>query len=119
MALENAKGRPNLDKGDAALLRFAAAAKFSKPISGFSTTNSPEFRTVRNQVALEISLTTTLWRQLDEDMDQYIHDNTEDERTHFTFLNAYLVSKARSRWIWNSFVPCRAAPRPVPVERYG
>src|SRR5438132_14405615 len=31
--------------------------------------------------------------QLDEDMDQYIHDNTEDERTHFTFLNAYLVSK--------------------------
>src|SRR5437899_11237497 len=26
-------------------------------------------------------------------MDQYIHDNTEDERTHFTFLNAYLVSK--------------------------
>src|SRR5439155_4866477 len=36
--------------------------KFSKPISGFSTTNSPEFRTVRNQVALEISLTTTLWR---------------------------------------------------------
>src|SRR5204862_4377972 len=32
-------------------------------------------------------------KQLDEDMDQYIHDNTEDERTHFTFLNAYLVSK--------------------------
>jgi hypothetical protein len=26
-------------------------------------------------------------------MDQYIHDNTEDEFTHFTFLNAYLVSK--------------------------
>src|SRR6478672_6070740 len=30
---------------------------------------------------------------LDGDMDQYIHDNTEDEFTHFTFLNAYLVSK--------------------------
>jgi hypothetical protein len=30
---------------------------------------------------------------LDEDMDQYIHDNTEDEFTHFTFINAYLVSK--------------------------
>src|SRR5438270_13307166 len=26
-------------------------------------------------------------------MEQYIHDNTEDEMSHFTFLNAYLVSK--------------------------
>jgi hypothetical protein len=26
-------------------------------------------------------------------MDQYIHDNTEDEFTHHNFLNAYLVSK--------------------------
>ncbi len=26
-------------------------------------------------------------------MSQYIHDNTEDEFTHFTFINAYLVSK--------------------------
>jgi hypothetical protein len=30
---------------------------------------------------------------LDMDMPQYIHDNTEDEFTHFTFINAYLVSK--------------------------
>jgi hypothetical protein len=30
---------------------------------------------------------------LDEDMNQYIHDNTEDELTHFTFINAYLASK--------------------------
>src|SRR6266581_3927026 len=30
---------------------------------------------------------------LDGDMDQYIHDNTEDEFTHFTFINAYLVAK--------------------------
>jgi hypothetical protein len=26
-------------------------------------------------------------------MDQYIHDNTGDEFTHFTFINAYLVSR--------------------------
>src|SRR5947208_3964820 len=26
-------------------------------------------------------------------MDQYIHDNTDDEITHHTFLNAYLMSK--------------------------
>jgi hypothetical protein len=30
---------------------------------------------------------------LDGDMPQYIHDNTEDEFTHFTFINAYLESK--------------------------
>src|SRR5205814_6087227 len=30
---------------------------------------------------------------LDEDMPIYIHDNTDDEITHHTFLNAYLVSK--------------------------
>jgi F0F1-type ATP synthase membrane subunit c/vacuolar-type H+-ATPase subunit K len=30
---------------------------------------------------------------LDEDMDQYIHDNTDDENTHAAFLNAYLESK--------------------------
>src|SRR5258708_38947602 len=30
---------------------------------------------------------------LDGDMDQYIHDNTEDELTHEVFINAYLASK--------------------------
>jgi len=30
---------------------------------------------------------------LDADMDQYIHDNTDDEISHFTFINAYLKSK--------------------------
>jgi hypothetical protein len=29
-------------------------------------------------------------------MAQYIHDNTDDEITHFTFLNAYLASKGAS-----------------------
>ena len=30
---------------------------------------------------------------LDSDMAQYIHDNTDDENTHQSFLNAYLASK--------------------------
>src|SRR6185369_12669346 len=30
---------------------------------------------------------------LDGDMPQYIHDNTEDEFSHFAFINAYLTSK--------------------------
>jgi hypothetical protein len=35
---------------------------------------------------------TEALKTLDEDMDQYIHDNTEDELTHFTFINAYLTA---------------------------
>src|SRR5258707_9035086 len=36
---------------------------------------------------------TARLQKLDGDMPQYIHDNTEDEFSHFTFINAYLVSK--------------------------
>src|SRR6266851_1375073 len=36
---------------------------------------------------------TAALQVLDGDMDQYIHDNTEDEISHFTFLNAYLISQ--------------------------
>jgi len=36
---------------------------------------------------------TDLLEEIDEDMPQYIHDNTEDEFTHFNFINAYLKSK--------------------------
>jgi len=93
MAAGKAKGKPNLNKGDAALLRFAAAAEILETdlwvqyneLAGIqdseepSGTGNPDY--------------TNAVKQLDGDMDQYIHDNTEDERTHFTFLNAYLVSK--------------------------
>lgn len=36
---------------------------------------------------------TAALQNLDSDFAQYIHDNTDDEITHFTFLNAYLQSK--------------------------
>ena len=39
---------------------------------------------------------TAAVKVLDGDMDQYIHDNTEDEFTHFTFMNAYLAAKGAS-----------------------
>jgi hypothetical protein len=29
---------------------------------------------------------------LDGDMPQYIHDNTDDEKSHFAFINSYLES---------------------------
>ena len=87
------KGGPNLSRGDAALLRFAAAAEILETdfwvqyneLAGIQDSEEPD-GTGNQPYHDAVS-------QLDSDMDQYIHDNTEDERTHFTFLNAYLVSK--------------------------
>src|SRR5229473_7044404 len=82
-----------LTRGDAALLRFAAAAEILETdfwvqyneLAGIQDSEEPSG--TGNQPYHDAVA------QLDADMDQYIHDNTEDERTHFTFLNAYLVSK--------------------------
>src|SRR5204863_1217756 len=46
---------------------------------------------------------------LDEDMDQYIHDNTDDEITHHKFLNAYLVSKGAAPANLNPFRTLRGS----------
>ena len=82
-----------ITKGDAAMLRFAAAAEILESdfwqqyneLGGIQDsevpggTGSPTYT-----AALQV---------LDGDFPQYIHDNTDDEITHFTFLNAYLESK--------------------------
>jgi hypothetical protein len=79
--------------GDAAMLRFAAAAEIIETdfwvqyneLCGVqdreepSGTGNPAF--------------TEALAFLDEDMAQYVHDNTDDEFTHWHFLNAYLASK--------------------------
>jgi hypothetical protein len=83
----------HLSKGDEAILRFLAAAEIIEAdlwqqyneLGGIQDgevpggSGSPAY--VR---ALEV---------LDSDMSQYIHDNTDDELSHFTFINAFLSSK--------------------------
>ncbi len=67
--------------------------KSSKPICGSSTTNSEASRTAKSQVeAGTLPIPLPLLCSI-SDMAQYIHDNTDDEFSHFTFINAYLVSK--------------------------
>jgi hypothetical protein len=82
-----------LSEGDVAILRFLSAAEILETdlwqqyneLGGIQDSElpggsgSPKYRE-----ALE---------KLDEDMPQYIHDNTEDEVSHFTFINAYLESR--------------------------
>ena len=83
----------HLSRGDAALLRFPAALELLEAdfwiqyneLAGIQDSEVPGG--TGNEAyteALEV---------LDEDMAQYVHDNTDDEITHHTFLNAYLVSK--------------------------
>ncbi len=84
---------PALTKGDVAILRFLAAVEILETdfwqqyneLGGIQDSevpggsgNAPYTKALEN---------------LDEDMPQYIHDNTEDEFTHFTFIDAYLASK--------------------------
>lgn len=89
---KQAKGN-HLTKGDVAILRFLAAAEILETdlwqqyneLGGIQDSEVPGGS---GSKPYHDALT-----QLDTDMDQYIHDNTEDEFTHFTFINAYLASK--------------------------
>ncbi|MGH9326003.1 MAG: ferritin-like domain-containing protein [Terriglobia bacterium] len=82
-----------LTKGDAAILRFAAAAEI---IESDFWLQYNELGGVQDSELPDGSgslIYTAKLQNLDSDMAQYVHDNTDDEITHFTFLNAYLASK--------------------------
>jgi len=93
LAAHDEKDHRGLTRGDAALLRFAAAAEILESdfwiqyneLGGIPDSEVPGG--FGNEVYTE------KLEKLDEDFPQYIHDNTDDEITHFTFLNAYLESK--------------------------
>jgi hypothetical protein len=86
-----------LSKGDAAILRFLAAAEIIETdlwqqyneLAGIQDdevpggTGNPAY--------------TAAVAVLDEDMDQYIHDNTDDEISHAAFINAYLKAHGKQQ----------------------
>jgi hypothetical protein len=94
LAEQNSEEHPgHLTRGDAALLRFAAAAEILETdfwvqyneLAGVQDnevpggSGNPEYQ--------------EKFEAIDDDFPQYIHDNTDDEFTHQNFLNAYLISK--------------------------
>jgi len=92
-SIRTAEARSGLTPGDAALLRFAAAAEILEAdfwiqyneLGGVQDDEVPGGTGNEGYTeAIEV---------LDEDMPIYIHDNTDDEITHHSFLNAYLASK--------------------------
>jgi hypothetical protein len=87
------RNRPGtLTKGDGAILRFLAALEtletdFWQQYNELGGIQDKEVPGGSGSKAYTDAL-----KVLDSDMPQYIHDNTEDEFTHFTFINAYLVA---------------------------
>jgi hypothetical protein len=82
-----------LSKGDAAILRFLAAAEI---IEADLWTQYNELGGIQDGEVPGGSGSpayTAALQVLDGDMDQYIHDNTDDELSHFQFINAFLASK--------------------------
>jgi hypothetical protein len=79
-----------LTRGDAAILRFLAAAEI------LETDLWQQYNELAGIQDSEVpggsgnAAYTEAVAVLDEDMNQYIHDNTDDEISHFTFINAYL-----------------------------
>jgi hypothetical protein len=86
-------GNGRLSKGDAALLRFAAAAEILETDFWVQYNELAGVQDSEVPGGTGNPAYTAAVNQLDEDMSIYIHDNTEDEFTHFTFLNAYLMSR--------------------------
>ncbi len=95
-----------LTPGDAAILRFLAAAEILESdlwlqYQELAGVQDDEVATLASKLIPGYPATATggsllytnAISQLDSDMAQYIHDNTEDELSHEVFINAYLASK--------------------------
>ena len=88
-----AQAASSLSTGDAALLRFAAAAEILESDFWVQYNELGGIQDDEVPGGTGNKVYTKALQVLDSDFPQYIHDNTDDEITHFTFLNAYLVSK--------------------------
>jgi hypothetical protein len=91
--VDNPNSRGGLTRGDADILRFLAAAELIEAdlwqqYNELGGIQDPEVPGGTGSPAYTAAL-----QVLDGDMNQYIHDNTDDEITHAAFLNAYLASK--------------------------
>jgi hypothetical protein len=90
---EERRGEGRLTKGDAALLRFAAAAEILETDFWVQYNELGGIQDSEVPGGSGNPVYTEKLEAIDDDFPQYIHDNTDDEFTHQNFLNAYLSSK--------------------------
>src|SRR5215208_6940750 len=108
-----------LTKGDAAILRFLAAleileADLWQQYNELGGIQDREVPGGSGNKAYTEALET-----MDDDMPQYIHDNTDNEFSHFKFINAYLDSKGAKPVDLDRFrtLPSSKAPGARDVRR--
>jgi hypothetical protein len=94
----------DLTQGDAAILRFLAAAEIIETDFWVQYNELGGIQDKEVPGGSGSPLYTAALKVLDGDMDQYIHDNTEDEITHQNFINAYLASKGADTVDLSQFV---------------
>jgi Ferritin-like domain len=102
-SIRTAEASGSLSPGDAALLRFPAAlelieADFWVQYNELGGIQDDEVPGGSGNEAYTDAL-----ELIEDEMQDYIHDNTDDERTHHQFLNAYLVSKGAAPANLNPF----------------
>jgi len=91
--VSDANSRGGLTRGDADILRFLAAAELIEADLWLQYNELGGIQDSEVPGGTGSPAYTAALQVLDGDMNQYIHDNTDDENTHAAFLNAYLESK--------------------------
>src|SRR5215475_841285 len=91
--IPTAEASGSLSSGDAALLRFVAALEILEADFWiqYNELGGIQDREVPGGTGNEAY--TDALELIEDEMQDYIHDNTDDEITHHQFLNAYLTSK--------------------------
>jgi hypothetical protein len=88
-----ARDDDRLRKGDIAILRFLAALEILEADLWQQYNELGGVQDAEVPGGTGNKAYTDALNSIDNDMSQYIHDNTDDEFSHFKFLNAYLQSK--------------------------
>jgi len=99
----------SLTAGDAALLRFPAALEIIEADLWIQYNELAGVQDGEVPGGTGNPAYTEALKVLDEDMDVYVHDNTDDEISHQRFLNAYLVSKGAAPANLDSFRTLRGS----------
>jgi hypothetical protein len=91
--IQTASASGGLTPGDAALLRFAAALELLEADFWIQYNELGGIQDDEVPGGSGNEAYTDALEVIEDEMQDYIHDNTDDEITHHQFLNAYLVSK--------------------------
>ena len=92
-SIQTARASGGLTPGDAALLRFPAALELLEADFWIQYNELGGIQDDEVPGGSGNEAYTDALEVIEDEMGDYIHDNTDDEITHHTFLNAYLESK--------------------------